>query len=613
MKSFLLLISSILVIISTSFAAREAGVKHHEEIITDGDKTFEIVVDGTMDPENIEIVIENVGEVPVVNPRLTVNGKYGWSTVEEMAAEITAGCTTEKEKAMAVFDFVEKNTYWWTYPKDVTHQNPVRHFNSYGYHICSTAASMFTALCRAAGVDARNYELGHHSVAEARWDGAWHHMDADIGVWYLNEDNLTVSSITELEQNPALVARSYKPYRWYPELGTGRKVIYKPGADPAGSGLADLYRSADNNWISDGYDKWVYAEHNMNYTLRPCEKLVRWWKPLLRKYYDRKSTHEPPRYANGRLVFEPDFKRFTYEGMIDRKNIKFFLEDGKMPLVHVDRRQDKLYDYSSSLSIRMKSPYVIVGGYIDTRYYKGGVDGRNRVALSASLDPTFEWTSSQLWNYYSWGIGLGECRALLDDKLVRDGRNATYGFNVIYSVQADSNLADQPTEYPLVYGTQSGVDYVKVVAELQVNPGSLPELLLGRNLIHYKDESEKDRQVKITYKWREISHQHVPGPAIPLLPENGGKVKNLAPEFKWGGAADADGDRVVCYRFQLSLRPDCAWPLCSTFDRDVRNGTSFQAPKGWLNSRTTYYWRVQAEDENGNVGPWSEIFSFTTR
>ena len=90
-------------------------------------------------------------------------------------------------------------------------------------------------------------------------------------------------------------------------------------------------------------------------------------------------------------------------------------------------------------------------------------------------------------------------------------------------------------------------------------------------------------------------------------------VKDLAPRFEWTASTDQDGDRIVNYRFQLSLRPDCAWPLCTTFDRDVRDGAAFQAPKGWLNQKTTYYWRVRAEDASGRFGPWSRVFSFTTR
>jgi len=66
-------------------------------------------------------------------------------------------------------------------------------------------------------------------------------------------------------------------------------------------------------------------------------------------------------------------------------------------------------------------------------------------------------------------------------------------------------------------------------------------------------------------------------------------------------------------KLKLSLRPDCAWPLNQTFDRDVRGNCVFSVPEGWINRGTTYYWRVKAEDENGNWSDWSEVFSFTTR
>ncbi|MEA1996819.1 MAG: transglutaminase-like domain-containing protein, partial [Gemmatimonadota bacterium] len=482
------LIAGLALVFSTAAADQSGFIREHTEIIESAEHEFTIEVGGTMDPENIEITIENTGSLPVVNPRITVNGKYNWYTLEGLAAEITTGCDTDKEKAMAVFDFVEKQSYWWSYPKDRTSRNPVRHFNIYGYHICSQAACQFVALCRAAGVDARVYEIWHHTVAEAYWDGAWRHMDPDIGVWYLKGDNMTVASMDELAEHPEWVARTYKPYRWYLTPGDNRKVIYKPDTEEAGEDLANLYATAEDNYVETGYDKNLYAERNMELTLRPCEKLIRWWKPVLRKHYDQKTAHEYPRYANGRLVFEPDFKNHTYEGMIERENIKLFAEDGKYPVVHVDRLQDPRHDRPSSIGIWMRSPYVMVGGYIDTRYYKGGARDLSRVSLSADLDPAFHRRTS-LWSYYAWAYGMGNCRAVLDEKMSKGGSQATYSFKALYTISADKKLENEPAVYPLVYGGQSGVDRVKIVADLQVNPGSLPALSLGRNLVRYTDRT----------------------------------------------------------------------------------------------------------------------------
>jgi len=593
-------------------------IKEHTETVTAGRQTFEIEVGGTLDPENLEITVENAGNCPVINPRITVNGRYNWYTLEDMAAEITAGCATEEEKAMAVFNFVEKNSYWWSYPRDESSQNPVRHFNVYGYHICSQAACQFVALARAAGLEARVVEIWHHTVAEAKWDGAWHHLDADLGLWYLKDDNRTVASIAELEQHSEWVARTYEPYRWYPALPDNRKMIYMPEQEKAGQSMANIYATKEYNYIETGYDEWVYRQQNMNLTLRPCEKLVRWWTPALRKYYDQQTSHEPPRYANGQLVFEPDFKRGAFEGQVERSNIKFFSEDGKYPVVHVDRLQDRKYDQYSTLAIRMSSPYVMVGGYIDTRYYKGGTSRLDRVSLSADLDPTYRSApfdrQTLLWSYYSWACGMGDCRAVLDGKMVKDGPHGTYSFKVYYDLSADKSHGNQPAEFPLVYGGQSGVDYVGIVVDLQVNPGSLPALSLGRNVIAYTDQTQGGHKVKITYKWRERYGDHPPSaPQEAISPKHGALVTTRTPRFEWSEAVDPDGDKTVCCRFRLSLRPDCAWPLSPTFDRDIRQGASFQAPEGWLNPGTTYYWRVRAEDAGGNLSPWSKVFSFTTK
>ncbi|MHC4625526.1 MAG: hypothetical protein ACYTDV_00975, partial [Planctomycetota bacterium] len=49
--------------------------------------------------------IENIGETNVVDPWITVNGKRNWRTLKEIADDATAGCTSECEKARAVWEF----------------------------------------------------------------------------------------------------------------------------------------------------------------------------------------------------------------------------------------------------------------------------------------------------------------------------------------------------------------------------------------------------------------------------------------------------------------------------------------------------------------------------
>ena len=73
--------------------------KTFSKIITTGEEEYTIEVSGTADPENLEIVIENLADEPVVDPRITVNGKYDWFDIHSMVAEITGGCKTDEEKA----------------------------------------------------------------------------------------------------------------------------------------------------------------------------------------------------------------------------------------------------------------------------------------------------------------------------------------------------------------------------------------------------------------------------------------------------------------------------------------------------------------------------------
>ena len=114
-----------------------------------------------------------------------------------------------------------------------------------------------------------------------------------------------------------------------------------------------------------------------------------------------------------------------------------------------------------------------------------------------------------------------------------------------------------------------------------MNPGSLPALSRGRNVIRYTDETTAPHLVEVTYKWRERSDQHAPeAPPTAISPADGAISDGPAPNLVWEASSDADGDRIANYRVQISLRPDCAWPLVSSLDRDVRQGTSIRIPKG---------------------------------
>ena len=55
---------------------------------------------------NETIIIENLGEEELVNPRITVNGERDWFDDESIAREATAGCSTDEEKAFGIFNYI---------------------------------------------------------------------------------------------------------------------------------------------------------------------------------------------------------------------------------------------------------------------------------------------------------------------------------------------------------------------------------------------------------------------------------------------------------------------------------------------------------------------------
>src|SRR5262249_33360229 len=145
-----------------------------------------------------------------------------------------------------------------------------------------------------------------------------------------------------------------------------------------------------------------------------------------------------------------------------------------------------------------------------------------------------------------------------------------------------------------------------IVNDLQMAPLALPGMVVGENRFTYTDETPGPRQVRLTHDWVERSLSRPPrAPAAPVFPIDDGRTDGTDFAFKWRPAEAPDGDAVADYHFQLSDRPDMAWPLSSNFEKLVSNTADrgharYRLPQaGLLTPGVAYYWRVRAKDAQG--------------
>jgi len=563
----------------TTARGTEEGSVEHTQTICSSDSRYTIRVDGSRDPVNDAIVIENVGQTDVVNPTVTVNGLYDWFSTERMASEITRGCATDAEKAFAIWRWVQDKRFQRS-ATDRSSLHPVRYFNVYGYGICGHTAAAMKALGLAAGVPSRVHEIWGHTVAEFHFDGSWHVLDGNGRVFYPKRDNRTLASVEEVGDDPYISRRSPLSRFTY------------------------AYESKEDNYIEHSYDEEIGRDYTMAMTLRPGERLVRHWRPTSGKYEGNQVRPEVPQtFANGELVYEPNLEVYDVSG--DRAfNAATFAQDGQRPAVHVAKKQDHTFRKPSEWTVEVKSPYAVVGGHVEAGVDRGGNSERDTFSAAVTPDgPESQRRDLYTYRYYTGPRDIG---LHLDPIVSTQTRVGKYGYAVHFSFGADA-LATPPV--------QTGIDRLRIATDLQVSPHSLPAVSLGENEIVYQDETVGPVDVRITHLWTERTDNTPPeAPVAPRVPRDGDRVRSLTPTLSWEPGTDPDTeDCVVDYRVCISLRPDCAWPVSPSLDVEVGSERpEFTVPESWLNPNTQYYWRVCARDARGDWGAYSRVWRFST-
>ena len=614
----------ILVLLFLHVVAASGQAREYSQIIIVNDYTYEIEVDGSLDPVNETIIIENLGDSPVVNPRITVNGLYDWFDTETIALEVTRDCNTDEEKALAIWDFIRCNFQHLDSPGDRECHNPVVAMNVYGYANCGYHSTVFTALCRSIGIPARVWEVWHHTITEAFYNNAWHMLDSDIGLYYLAADNRTIASVEQLwdDQKISGGRESGAALTTFSGRNTAVRAIYTDveGENPHVSQDGEKIRGyryfhgADECYVQTGYDRFTYEPHSMAMTLRPGEKLIRNWKGG-EKYYDYERHNrrletgyewaKPMRYGDGQLVWNPDLKSELAPSFFNKNQAPGFeVLDGQTPTVHVRHKHGGIYDMPERAILFIETPYTILGGTLKATFYRGAATEWDR--LSATVTSRTGPVSSRVWSAPEGVTGHIDADIDLDKVLFPSGERGRHDYGVEFNFMA--NEGSNPP-------TQSGLDALELVTDIQVSSYSLPALSKGRNIIRYRDETPGEHKVKITHIWRERNDNTPPTiPDGPLFPTDGETIRTLAPVIRWQQASDHDkGDKITNHCISISFDPKCRWPVATALLKETHSGKSeWQLPNGWLNRDTTYYWKVKAQDSRGIWGEWSEIYRFNT-
>ncbi len=533
---------------------------------------------------NVELTIENVGRQNVVNPRIVINDRHDWYSIESLVGEIIKPEMTDRQKAFAVYELFRDNFYHFNAP-DLYYEHgvkkgdiydPIKHLNSYQNTGCGPMAIGMTTIWSHLGLKSRVINFGSsHWICEVFYDDAWHIMDADRKAFYLSRDNTRLISTPEAIADPKLITRTH------------HQGFASPDDPRYDASRASCYTHYKGN---TGTPYEAAQGHTMAITLRPGESIVRRWDNI-GKYHDnwRHKPTPPPQFANGKIIYQPDLSQaYVLDAAQEHYNVALYATDKKRPYIHGAKGHR-----GSGLVYRVASPYCMVGGRIQARFVckpRSGSDPKVHVSYDGR-----NWRN--IWHGRSGAVR--ECDVSIDDFIATRQMNARYEYYILI----DFLPFDDPSAI--------GLDFLRFETDVEMSIPSLPTLRLGANKVVYCDDTQGPRNVKITHRWRESS-ENIP-PSAPSAVESpaDASTTSLAPLLHWRPATDPDGDPIADYHVEVRDHPDMAFTVAQNLERlTFSDKPQWQVPQGWLIPGKRYYWHVRAYDKRGAWSDWSPTWSF---
>lgn len=556
---------------------------------TDNDKTM--MEAPRFQPDRF-VRLANAGDVDVVNPRLSINGRRTWHTADELLTAIVQPAMDSRDRAFALFRFFSR-TDVHAHSNDLRvddlmpdlaaapgfnsfreRADPIKAINSYYPSGCIHSAANLVIMARHAGLQARLVAaapLGgpydRHGGAEIYYNGEYHYFDPEAAAFFLRRDNKTVASYEDIHRDPDLVLRTHAHGFAAQDCKGAFLLLYREHFPP--------YEIPVEQWT-----------HRMDVRLRPGEELVYRWDHVGKYRYGsnpRQKPGLPYRLANGLLIYQPRLRDPRYRGGILHEVNVASPADGSAGL------HPAIPGHPASILWKVESAYPIVGARISGRF---ALQAPGKCSVSVCTGPA--------WNAVWQREGRGQFDLTVDIDAVLDAltTRAIYAYYVRFQFET----AEEPSSVRL--------ETVRFETDLQMAETSLPALSVGLNNVSVRtDNREAGARLRILHGWNESADGAPPSPPTrAVAPVDGSDVDpSSLTELVW---AHDDAEDIVDHHIIVSTRPDFLMPVSPNFDR-----LTFHAEPRWKVSRSflrvgTFYWRVRTRSRQGVWSDWGPTWTF---
>ncbi len=439
-------------------------------------------------------VVANVKVMSSANP-LDVSSLAAWKS------SVITDAMSDKAKALAVWRTVVSCQHQDSPPSEYLQwgdnvADPLKNFNVYGYSFCSIAASQVAALSRYVGLEARNFGIAGHNVAEVKWDGAWHMLDASLINWF-TKPGADLASIDEIQADIAAWYATHPGYKGNPtalntyQSGNGWTQWKTGGPQLVASctfydaggwwpakthGWASTMQEYDGSYDNMQEDQASSLGYRVNIQLRPGEVITRNWSNKgLHVNMDIGGTPGSLTDVNGQgdMVYCPAYGDIA-PGRIGNGTHVYTVPVGDSTLPLSAWRFDNLTNSGSGsptlrlantgtdgwLELRMPSSYV---------YLSGTVTFSAVVAAGGQIDVKFSDNNGTSWknvaNYTTSGVKTASLKSLCYRR---------YDYRLRFMLR----------------GNGTGIDSMTISHDIQHSQRPLPALGQGDNVISFSAGQE---------------------------------------------------------------------------------------------------------------------------